>query len=214
MAPVQGAWLRVDEAYAGQMALRRRLIAEQPEAVIACLPEATEAVQDLSEVVKAELPGLGYRLSDHRWLCPDGAEVEDGAGLGTLGRLCQSDFCLLQKRGDEHVLTAAVLCFPASWMLSEKLGQPLTRIHAPVAPYDEALSKRVQRLFDGVRAGRAIWRFNRLSYQDPALFQPRSEHARRDKGAETYLRAERQVVLRLPKTDAVLFAIHTYVVAL
>jgi hypothetical protein len=56
----------------------------------------------------------------------------------------------MERRGDEHVLTAAVLCFPASWHLADKIGRPLTTIHVPVKVYDETLARRVQRLFDGV----------------------------------------------------------------
>ena len=47
----------------------------------------------------------------------------------------------------EHILTGAVLCFPSSWTLSEKLGKPLLRIHMPVASYDSQMGARVQRMF-------------------------------------------------------------------
>lgn len=128
----------------------------------------------------------------------------------------QEDFCLLSKSGDEHVLDAAVLCFPASWRLAEKIGRPLSAVHDPVAEYDAGLARRVQRLFDGVQAGRPLWRFNVLYYDDPALFQPRSaqmprplSHAR----TAPFIRSERQCILRLPRTRAVVFSIHTYVIA-
>ena len=126
----------------------------------------------------------------------------------------QEDLCILQKCGDEHVLTGAVLCFPASWTLSEKFMRPLIGIHDPVAEYDARLATRVQRLFDGVQVGRPLWRFNALWYSDPALHQPRSSSARREAhSAEegAYLRSERQCILRLPRTNAVIFSIHSFV---
>lgn len=216
-APVQGPWLHVDEAYAGQMALRCQLLSDRRLDVLAELPGSGPAVEELREMVFAELPALGFTRRGQGWLCPDGRIVPDGTGLETLGRLCQADFCVLQKPdgADEHVMTAAVLCFPASWRLGEKIGHPLRAIHAPVAEYDDALARRVQRLFDGVQPGRALWRFNRLWYQDAALFQPRSETEPRPVGSgrAPYLRSERQVVMRLPKTQAAVFVIHTYVVA-
>ena len=88
-------------------------------------------------------------------------------------------------------------------------------IHEPVREYDATLARRVQRLLDGVRAGRPLWRFNVLTYADPALFQPRSAQAPRrsqDGEGHSYRRSERQCLLRLPRTGAVAFSIHTYVV--
>ncbi len=147
---------------------------------------------------------------------PDGVRVDIDRGdpLGVLARLVQEDLCLLQKTDDEHVLTGAVLCFPASWSLAEKFMRPLVAIHAPVASYDDNIARRVQRLFDGVKPERPLWRFNLLRYVDPTLHQPRSELARRntdDNQDFKYFRSERQCVLRLPKTDAVVFSINTYV---
>ena len=88
-------------------------------------------------------------------------------------------------------------------------------IHTPTEVFDEDLGRRVQRLFDGVQTGRALWRFNQLWYEDAALFQPRSATEARPIGEHpaSYFRSERQVMMRLPKTQAVVFVIHTYVVA-
>ena len=142
--------------------------------------------------------------------------MERSNPLATLGRLAQEDFCILQKHGDEHVLTGAVLCFPASWMLSEKFMRPLIGIHEPVDSYDTGIAARVQRLFDGVQVGRPMWRFNALWYAVPDLHHPRSIHNRRKRRTSEnapYLRSERQCILRLPQTRAVIFSIHTYVLA-
>jgi len=97
---------------------------------------------------------------------PDGARIpiDRADPLGTLGHLVQEDLCLMERRGAEHVLTGAVLCFPASWRLSEKVGRPMIGIHEPVREYDATLARRVQRLLDGVRTGRPLLRFNVLTY--------------------------------------------------
>jgi Protein of unknown function (DUF3445). len=51
--------------------------------------------------------------------------------------------------------------------------------------------------------------FNRLAYGDADLHQP----ARKDQGlVRRYERAERQCVVRMPRTRAVVFSIHTHVV--
>ena len=219
----QDDWLRIDEAFAGQMAERDRLIADHPEAVHALTPAARPAAEELLDHVLVLLAGApGYHVGPEAVTRPDGIRVDldHGAPLLTLGRLCQEDFCLMQRgdahgvdgAGGEHLLTGAILCFPASWTLAEKIGRPLTAIHVPVAPYDADLARRVQRLFDAIRPGQGLWRQNALLYADAALHHPRSEAAPRERpvAEAPYLRSERQCLLRLPKTGAVVFSIHTY----
>ncbi|WP_179380499.1 heme-dependent oxidative N-demethylase family protein [Jannaschia marina] len=213
MVPVEGNWIVVDDAYARQMALRRRLLNDRPDDVLHQLPQSGPAVEDLREVVLAALPE-GFARTEASIRCPDGVEVATGGdALKMLGRLLQEDLLLLLPDGGEHVLVAGLLCFPASWTLAEKIGRPLTRIHAPVPDYDTGLATRVQRMFDRLPAGRAMWRANALGYADAALHQPHREATPREDGDPVrYLRCERQTVLRLPRTGALLFAVHTYVV--
>ena len=215
----EGDWLRFDDAYADQMALRDRLIAGKRDAVHAMLPEALPAAREALEAVLDVLRGReGFDVGPDAVIRPDGESVplDSDQPLITIGRLIQADFCLIEKPegADEHILSAAILCFPASWMLSEKFARPLVTIHGPIRSYTPNVAARVQRLFDGVQAGRPLWRMNLLRYEDPELFQPRSQFARRDKpkGHAPYARSERQCLVRLPKTNAMIFSIHTTVV--
>ncbi|GLQ26210.1 heme-dependent oxidative N-demethylase family protein [Sulfitobacter pacificus] len=204
-------WLRVDEAYAAQMAYRATLMAEKPDAVLWMSPAALPAAQEVLQEALGILPPLGFDVQRDHVICPDGrCVVLDGDDpLHTLGHLVQQDICVLEKRGAEHVLTAAIVCFPANWRLADKVDRPLSAIHDPVAEYDADLTRRVQRMFNGVRAGRPLWRFNRLSYVDADLHQP----FRKASGdIEKFTRSERQCILRLPRTEAVVFTIHTHVV--
>ncbi|NVO55657.1 DUF3445 domain-containing protein [Rhodobacteraceae bacterium B1Z28] len=207
-------WLHMDDAFSAQMQRRETLLAERRDDVLALHPDAELAAQELLDLVLAQT----YPGSTDHVARPDGVSVviDRARPLETLCRLVQEDFCILQKHGDEHVLTGAVLCFPASWRLSEKYMRPLVDIHVPVESYSENIARRVQRLFDGIQSGRPLWRFNALWYEDPELFQPRSAldpRKIRDRGDAPYLRSERQTLLRLPETRAVVFSIHTYVLA-
>lgn len=218
IAPLDpAAWLHVDEAFDAQMTERARLLDTRREDVIAVTEGAGPAMEELLHFVLDWLAehGKGYDISAREVRRPDGVTVllDRADPMGTLGHLVQEDLCLMEKRGEEHVLTAAVLCFPASWRLAEKIGRPLTAIHVPVPEYDAGLARRVQRLFDGVQPGRPLWRFNALNYDDPALHQPRSRVAPSETADLPYLRSERQCVLRLPCTRACVFSIHTYVLA-
>ena len=93
--------------------------------------------------------------------------------------------------------------------------RPLTAIHIPIPEYDDSIARRVQRLFDGVQPGRPLMRINRLWHDNPALFQPGPRRDNSDRGhpaAAPYLRSERQCLVRLPVSRAVVFSIHTFVV--
>lgn len=144
-------WLLPDEAFAGQMALRDRLVAESRGRVIAGLPGSEAAVAELHALVLEEISGQpGYDIAERVIRRPDGGEVpRDAPLLDQLARLVQEDLCVMEAQGDTHVLTAATLLFPAHWTLAQKIGRPLMGIHDPVAVYDAEVGRRVQRLFDG-----------------------------------------------------------------
>jgi len=215
--PVEGDdWLRVDDAFAGQMAERDARIAATPDLVHALLPEAEPAAQELLDHVLAKLARTeGYHITPDSVTRPDGVTValDRSQPMLTAGRLVQEDLCLLAHDGTEHRLTAAILCFPASWTLAQKIGRPMTTIHVPVTPYTEDVARRVQRLFDAIRPEQALWRMNWLTYDDPTLFQPRLEGEPRPRPRDLiYIRCERQCLKRLPLSRAVVFSIHTYIV--
>ena len=217
MQPTSGPdWITIDDAYSEQLAEKARLLKVTCNSVLQTRPEASEAMQEvLKEVLSLLSRRDDFSIEVGNVLRPDGKliEIDQHAPFLTLSQLIQEDLCVLQKQNNEHVLTAALLCFPASWTLAEKIGKPLSAIHNPVEEYDANIAKRVQRLFDGVRVGQPMWRANYLNYSDPALFHPRTEAEPRtnDHKSGTYQRSERQTVWRLPKTDAVVFAIHTTV---
>jgi dimethylamine monooxygenase subunit A len=215
--PVEGAdWLRVDEAYAPQMALRDRLIASHTSAVHALTPEAEPAAAELyATILRWLTTAPGFTLTATTATRPDGVTVplDPDQPLLTLGRLVQEDLCLLQPSLNEYRLTGAILCFPASWTLAQKIGRPMTAIHAPVPLYDADLAARVNRMFTAIRPDQPLWRMNFLTYDDFTLHQPRREGEKRPQPkGHVYIRCERQCLLRLPATGAVVFTIHTYVV--
>lgn len=197
------------------MTLRRDLLKTKRGAVLAQLPGGLAASRSFLQEALEALPD-GFESYVDTVLCPDGATVaiDWDQPLLTVGRILQQDVCILQRRGEEHVMTGAVLCFPASWTLSQKIGQPLTRIHLPVDEYTDEIAKRVQRFFDGIQYGRPLWRANLLRYDDPSLYHPRPEHDPTPNGSPSsrYLRSERQTVVRLLEPGAVAFVIHTMVV--
>ena len=146
-------WLFSDDVFEKQMAYRDYLVSCKREEVFRTTSGSVAACAELLEVMSNHLLTYGYRKSSKGIIRPDQVEISLGQDhpLIEAGRLTQHDLCIMEENGDEHVLSAACLCFPSSWSLDEKIGKPLIKIHEPVPSYDDQIAKRVQRLFDAIR---------------------------------------------------------------
>jgi hypothetical protein len=219
------AWIEIDESFVGQLAERRRLLAERRADVLAALPESRAGQQELLELLLGHLPEQfpeHFRRRDGRIENRATGERFDiaafaGAPLELAGRLVQEDLCLMQGSEAGYRLVAAVLCFPAHWRLADKLGRPLELIHAPVPGFRERLAAPVDRFFGNIQVERPVWRVNWSLVDTPALFLP-PEHrghpreiAAARAGEELWLRVERQTLRRLPSSGDVVFGIRTHV---
>ena len=191
-----------------QMTYRARLIAEHTETVLAARSEGEDPAIELLEMLKVHL-GLPRALTLQERFCP----------LTAICHLVVEDFCLMTKAegANEYLLSAAILCFPSRWLLSEKLGRAMTHIHEPVPYYDDAIARRVNRVFDALHPDRPVVRCNWLLHTDPELFMPFGREgeqprvARADPDGPIYLRTERQTLVRLPRTGAIAFGIKSSV---
>ena len=144
-------------------------------------------------------------------------------GLAEAARAGWEDLCLLQPDGDgQYRLTAGAVAFPTDWRLADKMGLPLTAIHAPIHGYAEQLAAGVDHfcrtLAPGPIFGRANWfivadaGWRYLPEDAPAA---RFAHVTAANAGETlFVRCERQTLRRLPRTGAVLFTIGVYVARL
>lgn len=213
------AWLYPASDYTAQMRARQDILARHRHDTLYYGDQTHDACRELLAHVLSFLNARSdFTVEVDTVLCPDNRHViiDQDHPLETINKLIQEDVCIMMKQGEGYHLRAALLCFPAAWTLREKIEKPLTHIHAPVADYDAQLAKRVDRLFDGIRAGRPLWRDNRLFYNAPDLYYPFTEANPRPPAGENprYLRSERQVLYRLPKSQAVAFLLRTFVVDL
>lgn len=218
-------WIQPDHLLEEQLAEKDRLIGERRAEVTAAL-EGTEAAQaELLARLAAHLParfpeiyrrdGDVMRIGDARTVPLDALPA-----IETAGRLVQEDFCLLQSpaEAEPYRLTAASLCFPTRWRLADKLGKPMQAIHGPVPLYAERMGRQVDRFFQHLKADKPVWRINWSLIDDPALFQPTGHGLTEEDprfrpesiGAEVWFRSERQTLLRLPETQAIVFGIRIY----
>ncbi len=211
-----GEWLWRDEVFAEQMAYREALLRDRRTDVFRETRDSRPAQAELLQTVLGALDA-GYTRVGDVVTRPDGGRVDiaQGAPIIAAARLVQEDLLLMEWQNGEPSLSAAVLCFPASWTLEEKFTRGLAGIHGNVGDYDEDMAKRVLRMFMAIRPEQPLWRANFLLYSDPELHQPRRESdPRRDRDAPRFVRVERQTLRKLPESGAVVFGIHTFVVPL
>lgn len=219
-------WIEVDDAWAEDLAEKRRLLGERADELVRTEP-GSEAAQ--AEVLSTLARHLARHHGDRYALQGDDLSVAALAERWSLtrsplapidlaGRLVQEDLCLMQKDRGEWRLTAASVCFPTRWRLADKIGRPLEAIHAPVPGFQERLGRPVVRFFDTLRQDRPVWRLNWSLLDDPALYQPGGHGRKREDpeitsenaGEKIWLRVERQTLSRLPETAAVLFTIRIH----
>ena len=213
----EGCFLK-DEVFQFQMEYREHLLRRKRNEVYFNDFETNEACAELLEFVIEELKKNNqYFFKDHKVIRPDGVEIDlsDEDTLLTAARLVQEDLLLLRNERCEHILRAGILCFPASWTLSEKKNKSLTSIHNPVEEYGADIAKKIEKMFKNLKPEMPIWRANYLLYDDYELFQPRlekDEKGNSHKRLSQYMRVERQTLKKLPRSKSILFSIHTFVV--
>ena len=121
-----------------------------------------------------------------------------------------------EEGGGEYVVAAAAVCFADQWDVAAKIGKPLTHVHAPVEAYPR-VAAAVNAFFRNLQPGDEKIRYNFTFCERSALHQPHdcgdaSDCPLPDTGlpSQLHLRVERQGLIRLPQTHAVLFTIRTY----
>jgi hypothetical protein len=198
-----GSWLELDERRADELDLKSRLLATNYDVVVATQPEGDAASCELLEEVKSFLAAYHPLVSTST----DPSEHP----IVQASRLTQEDFCVL-VREDAWRLRAACVCFPSRWDLARKIGTTLDDIHSPIPGYDDSLSKPTNSFFDRLRPERSYWRLNWTLLDRADLYQPeRASAAPSDDLADWFFRVERQTLRQLPRTNAIVFTIHTYV---
>ena len=219
------ALIELDSACPAQLGERARLLKGRPADVVACMPSGEAACGELASHLLGLLPArfpdcyqpAGGGVRNH--LTGETLDPAAMAPLDLIGRLVAEDFCLIRPGAAGPILVAAVLCFPARWVLAEKLGKPLLEVHARVPAYAEKLGAPVDRFMTRLKAGRVAMRLNWSVIDDPALFQLAGKF--RD-GADAsitaenaleklFLRVERQTFLLLHGSATVAFGIRTHV---
>ena len=200
-----------------QISQKSHLFANKHAEVFAALPTAQVACTELLELV-------ADHIGRHHESPPPPIDVTLHP-LEAAARMIPEDLLLLAPHCDESSndsgkiiwrLEAAALAFPAHWVLSEKMNQPLRAIHQPVPHYDERLAAPVDRFFTAMKIGPISSRLNWSLQISDQLFTPRRASRQPTKTnndlSTLFLRIENQTLRKLPKTGYVVFTIRTHLV--
>lgn len=205
------AFFRARDDSGQVLAERRRWLASDPARYSALQPDA--------EPLLDEFAGL---LAQWGAVPTGGEAASDGtppARLRHLGARLEPDFLLLaQDPAGQFRLRGGALCFPTSWALEEKLGHTLDEIHAPVPGLNTSLGAAVRQFLGRLKPGVGYLRDNwGIAATDALNLHP-------SRGlpppmppvvlSRLWLRIEDQLLLALPRTAGVLFAIRIRLVRL
>ncbi|MEM7405030.1 MAG: DUF3445 domain-containing protein [Pseudomonadota bacterium] len=213
-------WIAWFPDHDAQLQEKERVLVAQSD-VLSALPEAklasAELVAKLGRQLPRELP-RHYRAEGRRLqVMATGARVDldcDGLeAMRTAARLVPDDLVvMLPDADDTYILAAAALCFPTRWRLADKVGHPMLAIHAPVPGYAEQIGRATDKVMSKITAERPLWRQNWSIVDSPALYQPvripmPAPRTPAEAGEHFWLRSERQCLVRLPRSRAVVFSI-------
>jgi hypothetical protein len=146
--------------------------------------------------------------------------------LDFIGRHVQEDLIYLGQRDGELYMDAGQLVFPANWSIAFDLGMKFLEIHSPVpkAFTGTGLAEKVRSFILRMEAGKPWTRFNWTITVEPILETAPETFdewgIKKDKvtvdnaGELVYLRVEDQRLFRLPRTNGILFGIHTHLISL
>ena len=206
-------WIEVDSNLEAELKQKSDLLQQHHGQVFAALPEGEQGSRETLSLL------LDHLRANFPERFPDGVAVDESLHpLESAARLVQEDLVVMSPRGDEWILTAACVCFPSRWDLTEKVGANLHEIHGPVPHYAERIGQATNTMFGKFTADRPVWRVNWTILDSPDLFQPtgvlrdvaRTSPQEGAFGDTTYFRTERQTLRVLPSSD-VLFTIRNRV---
>jgi len=128
--------------------------------------------------------------------------------LEAAASIVSDDLCLLERDEEgDWVLIAGAVAAPTFWWLEDQIGLTLAGLHEPVPGGAPGLSRRINRIFDHLKPGRVLERFNWTIQANGVRFAPDRPRADTATPDDLHLRVERQTIRKLPETEAICFTI-------
>jgi len=226
-------WIEIDDAFDFQLAEKRRIHAVHGPEVFVQEVDTGDAQAEVLALLADHLPARfprRYRrggdvltVAGHPEL--DVVLASDLPPLHKASLLVQEDLILMRRGEDGWRLAAGALCFPSSWVLTEKFGKPMSTIHQPVPGFGPGTRNAdlIDRMFARLQVVQPVERFNWSIQAGDELYHPLSNTARIDHvtgrparfpekqdAARAFIRVERQTLRKLPASGDILFTIRIH----
>ena len=227
LKPVEaGDFIEVDHRLQDYLDEKYRLAADVRDQVIVSQTGSEAAQNEALELVAghvcAAYPHIYARSGDQVSIAGDrSVNLADPEfpPIHRAARLVQEDLVLMRKGDAGWYLSAASVCFPSSWNLHEKFLRPMHEIHRPVPGFGQGTRNAglIERMFDNLKPGVPVIRWNWSLYGDDRLFHPSSDNGMKRRfgddaePANINLRLERQTLQKLPVSGAILFTIRIHI---
>lgn len=229
-----GQWLDIGTDHAAFMAAKRERLEGRPPLYYRSLASSRPAQSELLELAVANLlahHAQHFSLEGRRLIdCEDGSRHElDASGrepLEIASRILEEDFVLFERQGGRDIVIAASNAYTSSGRIVSCVGRDMHFAHEPVPGLNEQLGARIDRVIANVQPGKPVVRFNWFITPIASRLFPETSHAGNAEAAERaaerlradhrlagemlWMRVERQTFLRLPRSGALAFGIHTY----
>ncbi len=211
-----GEWIETDAQLGDYHRHKLQQRKSRGDAVYRATPESLPAQREFASLLEQHLlqeHRQHYRIQDGQLHCDSGSFVAPMSGeepLWLASLWIADDVVIMQAQGDAYVLTAASLCSPSHWHLSEKFRRPLREIHDPIPGFHQRLTPGIDRFFTRLQPGPPFVRCNWSLQAGDGLAQFPGEDEIAVAGTPLYYRVERQSLKRLPETDAIAFTIRVY----
>lgn len=231
----------VDEHYLSEMAERDLVIKKRPLSCIT-LPHMDLACWDLIDLSMHHLAKdypehFSLEKTGDQWTwenrllgLKDSFTFGDSATLPLppleyIGRQLQGDIALMDQRDDNLFMDAGVITCPADWSLAFDAGMSFSQWHGPVPfVHSEGIIDRALKFLMAIPQGGATRRLNWTLTINPRMDTSPEMYPEwgKDKttvtpenvGEKVHLRVELQVFDRMPRSNALMICIRTYLISM
>jgi hypothetical protein len=123
----------------------------------------------------------------------------------------QEDIAIHRLSDDRDWLAAAHICFPSGWNPMDKIGRPLSEIHAPIPGMNLSRSRKlVETMVNHGPFERFVWS---VVFDDRINFHPRTPKKKFDPSNPcVFIKVERQLVVGFPEHSASLFVMRQHLI--
>lgn len=232
--------LDIDEHYLSEMAERDIVLRENAQRCLA-MPHMDVACWDLIDRAMTSLAAdypqhFSLVREGERWTWQNRLlDIHDSFTFGDsstlplppleyIGRQLQGDFALLDQRDGDLFMDAGIVTCPADWSLRFDAGMSFSEWHGPVPlAHEMGIFERALKYLTAIPVGRPVRRLNwtltinaRMDSSPetfPSWGSDRMTVTPDNVGEKVYLRVELQVLDRMPRSNALMFSIRTYLMS-